>query len=192
VKSPSSVKTKEHYPNYPIGEYTYGRPYIFKGHPSLLEIGKFCSFAPEVLLLVGAEHDHSHISTYPFGAFPEEKDFNREDIPPTGPLTKGKLTIGNDVWVGSRVTIMSGLTIGDGAVIGAGSVVTRDVSPYTIVAGNPARVIKDRFSPFSKVKKLLEMKWWDWDKETIKNNLHLIKSSDIDALYKIFKKEIKC
>jgi len=94
------------------------------------------------------------------------------------PSTKGDVTIGNDVWVGINTLVLSGVSIGDGAVIGASSVVANDVPPYTVVAGNPARLIRRRFDDET-IKKLLEMKWWNWDIQKIKDNMPLLRSNHI-------------
>ena len=95
------------------------------------------------------------------------------------PTCNGDIIIENDVWVGARSTIMSGVKISNGAVVAAGSVVTKDVPPYTIVGGNPARIIKYRFDE-SQIEKLLKISWWDWDEDKIRENAELMWSSDID------------
>jgi virginiamycin A acetyltransferase len=95
--------------------------------------------------------------------------------------SRGDTIVGNDVWIGYEAVIMPGVKIGNGAVIAAKSVVTKDVPPYTVVGGNPARLIKQRFSD-AEVAQLLEIKWWDWDIEKITRNIDKIMESDIQAL----------
>jgi acetyltransferase-like isoleucine patch superfamily enzyme len=136
-------------------------------------VGKFCSFAGEVLILRGHEHRIDWVSTYPFGiAFPD-----RKDLPFPG-RTKGDVVIGHDVWVGTGALILSGVTIGNGAVIGARSVVTRDVPPYAVVGGVPAQVIKFRFDAAT-IEALQRLAWWDWPEDKIKEALPLLMSADV-------------
>jgi acetyltransferase-like isoleucine patch superfamily enzyme len=113
--------------------------------------------------------------------FPEAGTLREGDI---GATSKGDVVIGNDVWLGYGSMIMSGVGIGDGAVIAAGAVVTRDVEPYSIVAGNPARLIKKRFDEET-IDKLLKIKWWDWPVEKINNNLNLIYNIDVSKMLSI-------
>ena len=140
-----------------IGDWTSGCPRIIScdGKNGKLRIGKFCSIADNVTILLGGEHNHQLTSTYPF----DNLLIRFHELGPTV-NTKGDVIIGNDVWIGYDALILSGVTIGDGAVIGARSVLTKNVEPYAIVAGNPARLIKYRFSP-EVIKHLLEVKWWD-------------------------------
>lgn len=128
---------------------------------SPVEIGAFCAFAPEVLFVCHANHPTETAST--FGI--------QDRIVKTKTLyeylrTKGPIVIGNDVWVGTRAIILSGVTISDGAIVAAGSVVTRDVPPYAIVAGNPARFIRYRFSGET-IAAMRSIRWWDWPLEVI-------------------------
>jgi carbonic anhydrase/acetyltransferase-like protein (isoleucine patch superfamily) len=102
--------------------------------------------------------------------------------------TKGDVTIGNDVWIGQNVIILSGVTIGNGAVIGTGSVVAGKIPPYAIAVGNPARVVKSRFTE-KQVNDLLQICWWDWPTHKIKKHLNLLMSGDIDALVAISSKQ---
>jgi len=144
-----------------VGKHTYGAPKIF-GDKNLVKIGAFCSIAKEVVFLCNHDHNLDNVSTFPFNVLWGCGQNNH----PTG---KGPIVIGNDVWIGYRAIILSGVTIGDGAVVGAGSVVTKDVPPYTVVAGNPAREIKKRFDDKT-IGKLLEMKWWEWGDDKIKKH----------------------
>lgn len=128
-------------------------------------IGKFCSFAPDVVIWESL-HDMKRLST----SHIQSEFFGghwTSDV-----VSKGPIHVGNDVWIGTRAIVLSGVTVGDGAVIGAGAVVTRDVPPYSVVAGSPASVVKSRFpKPLSD--RLLELKWWDWPEEKIKLNRFL-------------------
>lgn len=162
---------------YEIGEYTYGVPRVVFPNGKL-RIGKFCSIAWDVTIYLGGNHRIDWFALYPFGGprWPEAESL--QDVI----ASKGDVEIGNDVWIGSNVIIMSGVTIGDGAVIGAGSVVSSDVEPYTIVAGNPARPVKKRFSD-EVIEKLLELKWWDWPLEKIRKNVLVICSSNEEKLF---------
>jgi virginiamycin A acetyltransferase len=145
-----------------------------------LIIGKFCSIASQTKFIMGAAHHNmNNLSTYSFHIFEEWIDC-REGMP-LGFVTKPDTIIGNDVWLGYDALIMSGVNIGDGAVIGARAVVTKDVPPYTVVAGSPARIIKTRFSD-EIIADLLQIKWWDWDIATISANLKSILVGDIEAL----------
>jgi virginiamycin A acetyltransferase len=129
----------------------------FSEHAVNLTIGSFVSIAFDVTVILDGGHDSTAASTYPL-------------LDPAGDRpnfrSKGSVTIGNDVWIGLGVTILSGVTIGDGAVIGARAVVAKDVEPYSVVVGNPARVVKRRFSD-DVVQRLLQIKWWDWEAEEI-------------------------
>ena len=141
---------------------------MFDFLPDKLIIGKFCAIASHVKFIMnGANHDISGVSTFPFGVF-------GWNCPVKGNV-KGDTVIGNDVWIGYDATIMPGVTIGDGAVIAAGSVVSKNVDPYTIVGGNPAKLIRERFEP-NVVQKLLDLKWWDWSVEKINDNLDFLTS----------------
>lgn len=129
------------------------------GEGAQLKIGNFCSIASNITVLLGGNHRTDWVTTYPFGHC---KNF--PDVAPVKghPKTNGNVVIGNDVWIGSGATIMSGVTIGDGAVIAANSHVVKDVAPYSIVGGNPAKHIKFRFTE-EQIKSLLQIQWWNWD-----------------------------
>lgn len=166
---------------YEVGQYTYGLPTVLYPNGDL-KIGKFCSIALGVTIFLGGNHRVDWISLYPFD--PTHPSWPETRGTETSLVSKGDVTIGNDVWIGSGTTIMSGVTIGDGSAIGAGSVVTTDVEPYSIVAGNPARLVKKRFSD-AEIAKLLEIRWWDWPKEKIRESIPVLCTGDVDGLEKI-------
>ena len=146
-----------------------------------LKIGKFCSIACGAKFLFNsANHTVKSLSTYPFPIFFEEWGLDVRDIT-TAWDNKGDIVIGNDVWIGYEAVIMSGVTIGDGAIIGTRAVVTKDVPPYTIVGGVPAKQIRKRFSEET-ISELLELKWWDWTFEKISQNIEFIKNGDLKHL----------
>lgn len=144
-----------------------------------LIIGKFCAIATGAkFIMSSANHKMDGFSTYPFFIFGRgwEKDFDMASLP-----YKGDTVVGNDVWIGYDATIMPGVTIGDGAIIGAKSVVTKDVPPYTIVGGNPAKIIRARFDDQT-IARLREIAWWDWSREKISRNIPIIIDNDLDKL----------
>lgn len=179
-------------PNIIIGDYTYYDDpedsenfernvlyhYPFVGDK--LIIGKFCALATGVKFIMnGANHKISGFSTYPFDIF--DNGWERVTPQPDELPFKGDIIIGNDVWIGYKAVIMPGVKIGDGAIVAAKSVVTKDVPPYTVVGGNPASLLKKRFSDQT-IKLLLEISWWNWEIEKITRNLEKIVSADIEAL----------
>ena len=146
-----------------------------------LIIGKFCSIACGVkFIFTSANHKLGSLSTYPFPLFFEEWDLDKSNVTDAWD-NKGDIVIGNDVWIGYEAVIMQGVTIGDGAVIGTRAVVTKDVPPYSIVGGVPAKPIRKRFSD-EMISRLLEIKWWDWPDEKIKENISAIQSGNIKEL----------
>ena len=146
-----------------------------------LEIGKFCSIACGAkFLFTSANHSMVSLSTYPFPIFFEEWGLDVRDITSAWDH-KGDILIGNDVWIGFEAVILSGVTIGDGAIIGTRAVVTKDIPPYTIVGGVPAKPIRKRFSD-DVVSRLLKLQWWDWPEDRIKRNIASIQSGRIDDL----------
>ena len=166
-----------------IGKYTYGTPNIhWENDNSKLTIGNFCSIAGNVNIYLGGNHRTDWVTTYPFGHINQDKftDFNGVGHP----STKGDVIIGNDVWIASNVTIMSGVTIGDGAVIANNSHVVKDVEPYSMVGGNPAKLIKYRFTK-EQIENLLEIKWWDWDDDKINKYTPLLCNNNIDDFIKL-------
>ena len=146
-----------------------------------LVIGKFCSIACGAkFLFTSANHTQTSLTTYPFPIFFEEWGLDIQNITSAWD-NKGDIIIGNDVWIGYEAVILSGVTIGDGAIIGTRAVVTKDVPPYTIVGGVPAKPIRKRFS-VDTISALLKIKWWDWPKERIKQRISDIQSGRIDYL----------
>lgn len=146
-----------------------------------LVIGKFCSIACGAKFLFNsANHALGSLSTYTFPIFFEEWGLDVERIPDAWD-NKGDIIIGNDVWIGYEALVLAGVTIGDGAIIGARAVVTKDVPPYTIVGGVPAKAIRRRFSE-SVIDRLSALRWWDWPEERISAHLEAIQTGDIDRL----------
>lgn len=182
-------------PNITVGEFTtyndfVNDPTLFEKNNVLyhypinhdkLKIGKYCSLAYGVRFLFNsANHNMDSLSTYPFPLFYEQWGLDRKDVSDSW-SNKGNIVIGNDVWIGYEAVIMAGVTVGDGAIIGARALVTKDVSPYTIVGGIPAKPIKKRFSE-QIISKLLEIEWWNWSEERIANNIKAIQSGNLDQL----------
>lgn len=182
--------------NIEVGEYSYYSGFYHGRHfeehcvryldenrddVDKLKIGKFCSIASGVAFMMAGNQGHRHdwISAYPF--FYSEFEGSID-----GHKCKGDTVVGNDVWIGTDAIIMAGVKIGDGAVIAVRAVVTKDVKPYFVVAGNPARKIKQRFDD-DKINMLLDMKWWDWDINIIKKSAKYFCSDDIESLYQRFK-----
>lgn len=146
-----------------------------------LTIGKFCSIACGAKFIFNcANHSLKSLSTYTFPLFFEEWDLPKAEVA-TAWDNKGDIIIGNDVWIGYDAVIMAGVTIGDGAIIGTRAVVTKDVAPYSIVGGVPAKEIRKRFAP-EVIKRLQEIQWWDWPEEKISESIQAIQSGDISAI----------
>lgn len=160
------------------GRYTYGDITIHHfGKNNPLTIGAFCSISHNCHAFVNANHRKDWVTTYPFGHI-NTHAFNTFDG--TGhPCDKGPITIGNDVWIGADVSIMSGVCVGDGAILANGSHVVKNVEPYSIVGGNPAKFIQYRFKK-EQIDKLLKIKWWEWNDSKINENIHLLCNIDID------------
>ena len=160
------------------GKYSYSHSNLTTGYGGAkLVIGNFVSIAPNVKVYLGGNHRTDWVTTYPFGHMCPDI-FNKFDG--VGhPSTKGDIVVGNDVWIGANAVIMSGVTIGDGAVIANNSHVVKNVEPYSLVGGNPAKLIKYRFKP-EQIEKLLEIKWWYWDDEKINNFTPLLCNTNID------------
>jgi len=158
-------------PHIEVGDYTYyddpddpasfeAKAVLYAFGPERLVIGRFCAIAAGVrFLMPGANHADLGPSTFPFGIFGQPWDATMDLV--MGATSRGDTVVGHDVWLGYQALVMPGVTIGHGAVVAAASVVTRDVPPYAIVAGNPARVIRMRFDE-TDVERLLRAAWWDW------------------------------
>ncbi len=149
-----------------------------------LKIGKFCSIACGAkFLFTSANHKMRSLSTYPFPIFFEEWGLDVKNICDAWD-NKGDIVIGNDVWIGYEAVILSGVTIGDGAIIGSRAVVTKDVEPYTIVGGVPAKSIRKRFDDKT-ILKLENIRWWNWDEKQIRKGIQAIQSGNIIELEEI-------
>lgn len=179
------------HPNIAVGDYSYANdfdppedwavrlaPYLYPGAPERLVIGRFCQIAHGVrFITASANHAMGGISTYPFGVFDPGTLVAYRDGVGALPDTE----VGHDVWIGHGALILPGARIGSGAIIGAGAVVAGEVSPFAVVAGNPARVIRMRFSD-GDVARLLEIAWWDWPIDRIRAALPALMAADVGAL----------
>ena len=189
-----SVITK---PNIEVGDYTiyndfvhdprdFERNNVLYHYPvngDKLKIGKFCSIACGAkFLFTSGNHALKSLSTYTFPLFFEEWGLDAKDIRSAWD-NKGDIVVGNDVWIGYEAVVMSGVKIGDGAIIGARAVVTKDVEPYTIVGGVPAKPIRKRFDDET-IKALEALRWWDWEFDEIQKKLPAIQSGDLAQLVK--------
>lgn len=155
------------------GEGTYGIVSIICfDQVSRISVGSYCSIASDVTFLIGANHRKGLVTTFPMDRIDNSKTTKDSN-------ERGDITIGNDVWIGYGATIIGEVKVGDGAIIGARSLVVDDVPPYAVVGGVPARVIKYRFEK-NIIEKFLEIKWWNWGIEKIKNNFNDIYSTDIE------------
>ncbi len=165
-----------------VGRFTYGFENLTIrqwNEGAALKIGAFCSLANNINIFLGGNHRSDWITTFPFGHIYQD-ELGGSDI--LGhPSTKGDVVIGNDVWIGSGVTIMSGIHIGDGAVLSANACVVKDVAPYHIVGGNPAKSLKQRFAD-DIVEILLRLKWWDLPIENIKSISRILSSEPEKAM----------
>lgn len=184
-------------PNIEVGDYTIYNDFVhdprdFEKNNVLyhypingdkLKIGRYCSIAcGSKFLFTSGNHALASLSTYTFPIFYEEWGLDAKDICGAWD-NKGDIIVGNDVWIGFEAVILSGVTIGDGAIIGARAVVTKDVPPYTIVGGVPAKTIRKRFDDRT-IEKLLSLRWWDCDETIVKKAIPAIRSGNVDALEK--------
>ncbi len=181
-------------PNIKVGRYSYYSGY-YHGHSfdecarylppdegvDQLIVGSFCSIGSGAAFIMAGNQGHRNewISTFPFYWMSEEPAFAGAQ---NGYEGAGDTVIGNDVWIGSEAVIMPGIKVGDGAVIGTRALVTRDVEPYAIIGGNPAKTIRKRFDERT-VQMLLEMKWWDWPIDQLQAVMPLMTSGNVEALY---------
>ncbi|MGU3576978.1 type B chloramphenicol O-acetyltransferase [Brucellaceae bacterium C25G] len=189
-------------PNILVGRYSYYSGY-YHGHSfddcarfllplegaDRLVIGSFCSIGSGAAFIMAGNQGHRHdwISTFPFFFMSEVESFAGAE---NGYLPAGDTIIGNDVWIGSEAIIMPGVKIGDGAIIGTRALVTRNVEPYAIVGGNPARTIRKRFDDDA-IEKLLEISWWNWSDDQLKDAMKALTSNDINALYHYWQTVVK-
>jgi chloramphenicol O-acetyltransferase type B len=185
------------HPNIRVGRYSYYSGY-YHGHSfddcarfllpdadaDRLIIGSFCSIGSGAAFIMAGNQGHRHdwVSTFPFHYMPEVPAFAGAT---DGFAAAGDTVIGNDVWIGSEAIIMAGVTVGHGALIGTRALVTKDVEPYAIVGGNPARLIRKRFAD-EQIAMLLEMVWWDWPEARLRAAMPLLCAADIPALYRFW------
>lgn len=190
------------HPNIVVGRYSYYSGY-YHGHSfddcaryllpgegaDKLIIGSFCSIGSGASFIMAGNQGHRNdwISTFPFYWMPEQPAFAGAQ---NGYEAAGNTVIGNDVWIGSEAIIMPGITVGDGAVIGTRALVTRDVEPYAIVGGNPAKNIRMRFERHF-IEMLLEMQWWNWPDDQLQRAMQIMTSGDVNALYRHWQQVIK-
>ena len=195
IKQICFIKNVIKNPNIIVGDYTYyddiDGPENFEDHVSHLYpfigdkliIGKFCAIARGIeFVMNGANHRMNSVSTYPFhimGGGWEDFTPKLSELP-----LKGDTVVDNDVWFGQNVTVMPGVHIGDGAIIAANSVVTKDVPPYHIVGGNPAKIIRKRFDD-ELIENLLELQWWNLDPKTLFDNMKALCRSDLGRVMRI-------
>lgn len=160
------------------GSQSYGVPIVkhYMWDDTRLTVGKFSELSETAIVMLGGEHDPNHVTVYPLRINYQLPGAAQDGVP----LRTGDTHIGSDVWVSQRSYIRSGVTIGDGAVVAACAVVTKDVPPYAIVGGNPARVIRYRHNE-AQCEALLEIRWWDWPLDEVKRAVPLLASSDVDG-----------
>lgn len=196
TRSVTYVKPTVTRPNIIVSEFTYFSDEDFESHVThhydfngdKLIIGKFCQIAAGVnFIMNGANHQMNAVSTFPFYIF---NGWQQEAPPMSEMPLKGDTVVGNDVWIGQNATILPGVRIGDGAIIGANSTVGSDVEPYTIVAGNPARVIRKRFDD-ELIEVLEEVKWWDLPADEINELIPVLSCSDLERVKRKLRELIK-
>ncbi len=185
-----------------VGRYSYYSGY-YHGHSfndcarfllpdegaDRLIVGSFCSIGSGAAFIMAGNQGHRNewISTFPFFFMPEVPAFSGAR---NGYKPAGDTVIGNDVWIGSEAIIMPGIRIGDGAIIGTRALVTRDVEPYAIVGGNPAKTIRKRFGGHE-IGLLLEMRWWDWPDDHLKKAMPIMTSEDVTGLHRYWSQTIR-
>jgi acetyltransferase-like isoleucine patch superfamily enzyme len=162
---------------YNVGKGTYGDPKIEHwGEPTTLKVGNYCSISGGVKILLGGNHRVDWITTHPFSVFRESAKHIKGH-----PVSRGDVVIGHDVWIGIDAIILSGVDIGNGAIVGASAVVSRDVPAYSVVAGNPANVVKQRFSE-DDITILQSLKWWHWNDTKLDAAMPYLLSENISGL----------
>ena len=186
------------HPRIDVGDYTYASahhppadwathlaPYLYPTSPERLRIGRFCQIADGVqFITASANHRYDGVSTFPFMIFGKGDPATRPSMPAPGPDT----WVGNDVWIGTGAMILPGAQIGNGVIVGAGAVVSGTVPPYSVVAGNPGRVLRRRFDDDTAAR-LQKLAWWDWPIDRILAAEAEICGGDIDALEALAQKE---
>ena len=194
-KNITYVKPTLNNPNIIVGDFTYFSDTFFERHVShnqnffgdKLIIGKFCQIGKGVnFVMNGANHQMNTVSTFPFYIL---EGWNHKTPDVSEFPNKGDTVVGNDVWIGENVTILPGVKIGDGAIIGMNSVVGSNVPPYTIVAGNPAKVIRKRFDD-ELIQLMIEWQWWNFSVDEIDSFIPVLTSSDLNAVKNFIKKQL--
>ena len=165
------------------GKHTYGDPEVMWGQQADLTVGNFTCIAGGVKIFLGGNHMLDRLTIFPFG-YTHDKQGNPEPFMKAdgyiNPMTNGSVVIGSDVWICTDATVMSGVTVGHGSVIACRCHVVKDVPPYAIVGGNPAKLIRYRFTE-DQIDSMLQIRWWDWTDEKINENIPLLCSNNISA-----------
>ena len=162
-----------------FGRYTYGEPLLHWYNDGRLIVGSFCSLGAGFTVVGGGEHFIGRVSSYPFSNMASDIYPNAGNF--LSDFSRGDIVIGNDVWIGRNVMMLSGVTVGNGAVIGAGAVIAKDVPPYAVVVGNPARVIRFRFDEET-IAALQEIQWWNWDDAKINEKMNMLMADSPERL----------
>ena len=172
-------KFRKQYPKYEIGVGTYGMPIVHDlDEGTTLRIGSYCSIAGNTQIFLGGQHCISWVTSYPFPKFFHEASHIKNPL-----ASRGDVVIGSDVWLCSNCTLLSGVTIGHGSVIASSAVISRDVEPYAVMAGNPARRVRWRFEEQTRIA-LLESAWWEWPEEEIRQIVTKLCSDNIAEFIK--------
>jgi len=156
---------------------------VIEGHSHCVQIGEFCSLAADITFCMVTEHNYRRVTTYPVKMKVLGMEYGVDE---PRVASKGDVIVGNDVWIGYGATILSGVNIGHGAIIAAYALVTKDVEPYAIVGGNPAKVIKYRFEPHQ-IEALLDIAWWNWSIEVLSERCDDVYMEDIDEFIAKYK-----